>query len=401
MPKYRVAVVATHPIPYYALWYRALAAHPEIDLQVYYGHRASPDDQAQAGFGVPFTWDVPLTDGYVHEFLANVAQRPSVETFGGCDTPAIAPLIHRERFDAVIVHGWATKSFWQAMTACWASGTPLMVRGDSYLLSDHWWPKRWAKYFVYRRFIPRFDAYLVVGQHARNYYRYYGADERRMFSAPHAVDNDFFAARSAQAASARAAVRAAWGLSPDATVFLFAGKLTPKKRPLDFARAIGGAARRTARVQGLIAGDGPLRPALERAARDEGWPLGFAGFLNQTELPNAYAAADALVLPSSWGETWGLVVNEAMACGLPVIVSDRVGCAPDLIVPDHTGRVVPCGDVDRLTACLADWASRPAHLREMGAQARRHIQRWSIAQAVDGTVAALRAVAGRPGAAGR
>ena len=78
----------------------------------------------------------------------------------------------------------------------------------------------------------------------------------------------------------------------------------------------------------------------------------WAGFLNQSQLGEAYAIADCLVLPSDWGETWGLVVNEAMATGLPCVVSDRVGCGPDLVVPGVTGDVVPFGDVPALSAAL-------------------------------------------------
>ncbi len=122
-------------------------------------------------------------------------------------------------------------------------------------------------------------------------------------------------------------------------------------------------------------------------------PVTFAGFLNQTEVAKAYAAADCLVLPSDYGETWGLVVNEAMVCGLPAIVSDRVGCGPDLVSDGVTGMVFPFGDIEALAQCLVRMATDPALRAAMGARARERVADYSVERAVAGTLAALAAVA--------
>src|SRR6185312_12451972 len=129
----RVAIVDSHPIQYRAHWYRELAQRPEFDFEVLYSHQASPADQAKAGFGVEFEWDIPLLDGYRHRFLRNVAKHPGVTEFAGTDTPEIRGILVRERFDAVIVSGWHTKSYWQTIRACWQTETPVMVRSDSHL----------------------------------------------------------------------------------------------------------------------------------------------------------------------------------------------------------------------------------------------------------------------------
>jgi glycosyltransferase involved in cell wall biosynthesis len=387
----RVGLMATHPVQYYVPWYRQLAR--VLDLEVFYCHRQAAEEQARAGFGVAFEWDVPLLEGYRHRFLVNRAAAPDVSSFFGCHTPEIAAIIRDGAFDAFIVHGWASRSFWQAIIACWRSRTPVLVRGDSQLPSARPGRVRLAKRPLYRWFIPRFDAYLVVGQRAREYYVHYGADPRRMFFAPHAVDNDFFSRRAAVARAQRDQLRAEWGLPAGAVVFLFAGKLSQGKRPEDFARAIARASRHDPRVWGLIVGDGPLRPALSLEVTSGDWPVRFAGFLNQTAMPVAYAVSDALVMTSaSASETWGLVVNEAMACGLPALVSDRVGCGPDLVLPGRTGEVFPCGAVGELASLVAALASDAPRLARLGAQARQLVQRYSPAEAVAGTVAAVQSV---------
>jgi glycosyltransferase involved in cell wall biosynthesis len=393
--RYHIGILATHPIQYYVPWYRALATNPRLDTEVFYCYRQTPEGQAQAGFGVPFNWDIPLLEGYRHHFLENRAHIPNVFTFSGCDTPGIREAISGGGFDAFIVHGWYTKSFWQAMTTCWKRSVPLLVRGDSYLLMNRHPAKRWLKYIAYRRFIPRFDAYLVVGERAKEYYVHYGAREEKMFFAPHAVDNDFFSRRHDGLVPKKEEIRKRWNIPAGSRVFLFAGKLIPKKRPRDFLQAIRLASNARRDMWGLVAGDGPLREELEKVAREEKIPVTFTGFLNQNEMPKAYTASDVLVLPSDIGETWGLVVNEAMACGLPAIVSDRVGCAADLVHNGETGASFPCGNVGELSRIITAFAEDPQKLRAMGRRAADLVARYSIATSVNGTIEAVRYVIGK------
>jgi glycosyltransferase involved in cell wall biosynthesis len=389
MTAFRLGILSTHPIQYYSPWYRALAAQPGIDVTVFYAHRQSAQGQAAAGFGVPFEWDVPLLDGYAYEILPNRAGRPSVETFWGCNTPAVMDRIAQGDFDAVIVHGWYNLSYWQAIYACWRAGTPVMIRGDSQLLTRRSPFRRWLKCLTHRWFIPRFDAYLVVGQRAREYYQAYGAEPKRMFPVPHFVDNNYFKGAAAHWRPLRGELRRQWTIQSDSIVFLFAGKFIPKKRPLDFVHAVARASRANPAIEGVMAGDGPLRGEIEAAVHRDRAPIRLLGFLNQSQIPQAYAAADALVLPSDAGETWGLVVNEAMASGLAVIVSDEVGCGPDLVHEGQTGYLFPCGNIEQLAEAIGRMASQPRIMLEMGEKAAERIAACSVATAVRGTLEAL------------
>jgi len=386
----RLAILSTHPIQYHAHWFRALAARPELDLCVFYCYNASPADQADAGFGVAFEWDIPLLDGYRHRFLNGTRPRPG--SFFALEAPPMAELLAQGGYDAVLVNGWHYKAAWQAIFACWKLRIPVMVRSDSQLRSPRNSLKRLLKYPAYRCFIPRFDACLAVGTRSRDYYLHYGAARERVFLVPHAIQDDLFQNAARRSQPSRSALRRQWGLREQETVFLFAGKFIEKKRPMDFLRAIEAAAHRAPNVAGLMVGDGPLRPACEQFAGRRKLPVHFAGFLNQSRMVEAYVAADCLVLPSDGRETWGLVVNEAMACARPAVVSDAVGCGPDLIREGRTGAIFPLGEVEALAEILIALAGNPARVRAMGECACEGLRSYSREAAVQGVVDAVEAV---------
>ncbi|HUL73830.1 MAG TPA: glycosyltransferase family 4 protein [Vicinamibacterales bacterium] len=391
----RLAVVTSHPIQYQAPWFRALAQ--VVDLEVFFCHRQDGAGQADAGFGRTFDWDIPLLDGYRYRWLRNVAPRPSVDRFSGCNTPEIADLLRDGGFDACLVSGWYLRSYVQAIRACWALRMPVLMRGDSHLATPRSGLKTAAKYLPYRWLLRHLDAHLYVGQANRAYLQHYGVADERLFFAPHFVDNDRFAesAARARASGAAAALRAAAGATPDAPMFLFAGKLVAHKRASDFIQALAGLRASGRVVHGLIVGSGPDEAALRELAGTLGAPVHFTGFRNQSEMPVCYAAADCLVLPSI-SETWGLVVNEAMACGLPAIVSDVAGSAEDLIETGATGYTYPAGGIPQLWDRMSEVASRLEQDRTAFAlPVRRKIARYACDAAIVGTLQALEAVSPR------
>ncbi len=352
----RIGYLVSHPIQYYAPLFRELARH--CDLTVFYAHRQTAAGQADAGFGVAFDWDVDLLSGYESRFLDNVARQPSTDRYFGCDTPGIAAEIERGRFDAFVVPGWALRTYWQAVQACRRLGVPVLVRGDSQLGSQRRRAVRLAKSVLFPWLLRRFDGFLYVGQRNRAYLEHYGVPADRLFFSPHCVDNDAFARASAEARAAAPPRRPG-----DRRRLLFVGKLIGRKHPADLVRA-------AALVPGFpvevaFAGAGELEGPLRQIAVEAGVDATFLGFRNQSELPAAYAAADLLVLPSDGLETWGLVVNEGMACGVPAVVSDAVGCGPDLVDPGRTGAIFPLADVPGLAAAITSVLELdPAEVRQ-------------------------------------
>lgn len=377
----------THPTQYHSPWFRALALRPELSIHVFYGFQPSAELQGK-DFGLDFEWDVPLLEGYSNSFLKNVSSRPGWG-FHDTDTPELREIIRRREFDAWVINGWTTKSEWLAIRTCWKSRIPMLVRGDSTLTDKRPIGTRIAKRLVLGTWIPRFTRYLTVGSLNEHYYEFFGADPARFVPVRHFVDNHWFASQAAIARPNRRELRESWGIHPDALVFLFAGKLMPKKEPVAAVQAVGAVFRKGHNVHLLVAGDGELRDSCERIAAAERLPVTFTGFLNQSRMPSAYAASDVLVLPSAYQETWGLVVNEAMASGLPAIVSDKVGCAPDLVSPGESGDVFPSQDIGALSDAMERYAADPLAAKRQGANAFKRIGEYSLEAATENTVRAI------------
>lgn len=330
---------------------------------------------ADREFGRTFAWDIDLISGYPHRFLAG-AERASPGSFWGCRLhEPLAPLLRQAGATALWLQGWQVAGYWQAAHAAKQAGVELWLRGESNDLAVTPLWKRPIKRMALAYLFGRVDRFLTIGAANRRLYRRYGVPDDRLFAAPYAVDNERFARQAEAARAQRTSLRRQWGIAEDAFCVLFCGKLIAKKRPLDLVRAAARLAEATPpggamnqKVHLLFAGAGELEAAL-RAACATRPSASFAGFLNQTDISRAYAAADCLVLPSDATETWGLVVNEALASGLPCIVSDACGCAEDLA----TGKAVatfPVGDIEALAARIAACAARtPSQMDCAGALA--------------------------------
>ena len=378
----KLAVVTSHPIQYQAPLFRELAKR--CDLTVFFAHRQSAQQQAEAGYGVAFEWDSDLLLGYNHVFLQNISPKPDVTKFGGCDAPEIADHVRRGKFNALLLTGWHLKVYWQAALACRRHGVPMMVRGDSQLGTPRGVVKRVAKRFLYPLLLRQFSAALYVGQRNREYLAHYHMPSDRMYFSPHCVDINAYSTNVSS--TQRQAMRDEWGVGINGFVALFVGRMMPFKRPEDMVLAIKLLRDRGMDVTGVFAGAGVLRATLEALGKTHGVPLVFLGFCNQSALPMVYAAADALVLPSSGEETWGLVVNEALVCGTPCAVSDACGCAPDMIVRGETGDVFPVGNV----AALADAIMQCLRIQRNTSALQLQSDRYSVKAASAGVMLALK-----------
>jgi glycosyltransferase involved in cell wall biosynthesis len=264
------------------------------------------------------------------------------------------------------------------------------MRGESNALKPRNMLVNWLHGCLFRQV----DGFLVIGRANRALYQGHEIAGSRLFDAPYFVDNERFAGEAAAWRGRRGEVRAWLGV-PDGTIcFLFVGKFEAKKHPQHLIASLGRLRqnRPDLRVHGLFVGDGAMAEQLRALASTENVSTAFAGFVNQREIPKVYIAADALVLPSDYDETWGLVVNEAMACGLPALVSDRVGCGPDLVETGATGARYSFGDIEAMATVMEEWAETPGRLRHLGVAAEERVRaQYTVERSVKAVLEAVRA----------
>ena len=395
---YRVACLVSHPIQYQAPLFRYLAARPGIELTVFFLSDHSIHAYRDSGFGVDVKWDVPLLDGYQHEFLPRVGASSGL-SFWRPWTFGLRARLRRGRFDALWVHGYAHRGCLAGIAAAKSLNIPVMLRGESNLLSETDDAlKLGVKRIAMPALLRTLDAVLAIGRLNRDYYLHYRVEAGRIFAMPYAVDNEFFRTASERARPRRETLRAELGLKPGRAVILFASKMQPHKRAGDLLEAyarlsLDGVAEPAPYL--VFAGDGEERASLERRARELKWDsIRFIGFRNQSELPALYDLCDVFVLPSEH-EPWGLVVNEAMNAGKPVIASHRVGAGPDLIEDGVNGFIYPAGDVAALADKLRRLIDSPEHRAAMGARALEAVARLDFNADRVGLLAALDSIAGK------
>ena len=377
----KVAIITSHPIQYQAPLFRAIARQPDIDLTVFFGSsHGIASDKVDPGFGRAIVWDISLLDGYKHIFLSGSRPAKEVDDWR-LDAPDLKSYFKQERYDAVLVFGWSKVLFWQAIWWARKYSIPLILRGESNLNHKQSWYVIVGKKVLFPLLFKQFKAFLSIGSLNANLYRHFGVPVRAIFSAPYCVDNDFFSQRAvAQMANARQ-LRRDLCIHDEDTVFLFAAKFIERKRPLDLIAAAA-KNRAVSRSHVILVGDGILlETCRNEIAAKKLTNVHLVGFKNQTELPVYYAAADVLVLPSEY-ETWGLVLNEAMACGLPCIASDMCGAAADMILEGKTGFIYPMGDVTRLSELMMFMADNKEHRQAMGRYAATHVQNFTLASTV-------------------
>jgi glycosyltransferase involved in cell wall biosynthesis len=393
MTPIRLTIVQTHPVQYLAPWFRHIAAHcPGIDLTVVYASRPGPEQQG-TGFGRPFEWDTSLVDGYAWTVVRESRDGDDFSTgsYRGLDVDGMGAALEATRPDVLLVPGWYSVTMTRAIRWARVRGIPVLYRGDT---NNAMAPRGWRRslwHLKTRGLLSSYSGYLSVGRRSRQYLTSHGASPTRIHASPACVDNDGFAASAAPhlPPAARAAARQRLGAAPQDFVVLFAGKLEARKRPLDALRAVAALGPRAVLA---VAGSGPLDQDLRTQAASLGVRIAPLGFVNQSQLGEVYAAADCLVLPSQSNESWGLVVNEAMATGLPAVVSDHVGCGSDLVIPGETGEVHRTGDVNDLALALKRVRARGGRT-VMANACRARIARYDYAAASTGLVAACQALA--------
>lgn len=390
----RLAYFVSHPIQYQAPLLRRIAQERDIDLKVFFSSTISVRSYVDPGFGVAVNWDIPLLEGYNHEFLPALSDRGQL---GACKPVnyGIRRILRQQGFDAVWVHGYSRLTNLQAIVAAHSMGIPVLLRTESHLADR---PRSRmtlaAKRIFFKWLRNRVSAALAIGEANAAYWRHYLGEEFSVFPFYYSVDNEFFQRECVKAAESREEFRQSLGLDPTRPVILYASKLQTRKRCIDLVDAYLELAKSGAPEGApylLIVGDGEERAALQSRAREAApGNIRFLGFRNQTELPRFYNLCHVFVLVSVH-EPWGLVVNEVMNAGRPVIVSDQVGCQRDLVQDGVNGYVVKARDTQGLARALGAVLAGGAW-QSMGAQSLRIVGRYGFDENVRGLRQALQHV---------
>lgn len=350
----KLIILTTHPIQYQTPLWQALARDGRTPVEVWFlsdhGLVASYDRE----FGRTFAWDLDLLSGYKYKLLGKGV---ALGRYIDLRLPSgFARMLREQEAKAVWLQGWQVLAYWQAAVLCKIQGIEVWLRGEANNFRKIPMSRSIAKKVALGGLFICVDKFFYIGSANKSFYESYRIQPGRLLPAPYCVDNARFRAQAQINRSRRGQLRNKFAIPENAFCVLFCGKLIEKKRPFDVIEGCQRFRATTAvPTHILFVGSGHLEAQVRQASKAfeaQGGSVSFAGFLNQTEIGEAYVAADCMVLASDAGETWGLVVNEALASGLPCIASDSCGSANDLVGAADPKLVYPMGDAEALARSL-------------------------------------------------
>lgn len=373
--KKRLAILSSHPIQYNAPLFALLAKSNHIELKVFYTWSQSKESLFDKDFGHEIKWDIPLLEGYDYEFVDNISTNPGPGSFKGIDCPGLITTLKAWNPQAILVFGWNYKAHFGVMRH-FKGKVPVYFRGDSTLIDEQGGYKQLIRRFFLTWVYHYVDGAFYVGKNNREYFLKHGLKPQELFYAPHAVDNDRFSEVLANSEVRSAHWRNQLSIPLEAIVVLFVGKFEPKKNPLLLLKvAIG---MQATGVHFVFVGNGVFEKEMRLLADKQSY-IHFLPFQNQSLMPEVYNMADILALPSQGpGETWGLVLNEAMACKLAVLASTKVGSSIDLVEQGKNGYIFESGSFEDCERCLRLMCSDKNTLIQMQEESFKRIKAWSF-----------------------
>jgi glycosyltransferase involved in cell wall biosynthesis len=368
----RLAIITTHPIQYYAPVFKLIHQRQNISIKVFYTWGEAALNKHDPGFNKHVNWDVPLLDGYPYEFAQNTSKTPGSHHYNGIITPGLIGQVNSFKADAILVIGWSYYSHLKVLRY-FKNKIPVLFRGDSTLLDPQPVVEKLLRSFFLKWVYSYIDLAFYPGVNTKAYFSKYGIADSKVIFAPHAIDNDRFA--NADQAEVQK-LKDQLDIKNDELVVLFAGKFEEKKSPLLLIQAFIKLNKPGTHL--LFVGNGILQSALKEASVKHS-NIHFIDFQNQAYMPVVYHACDLFCLPSQGpNETWGLAVNEAMACGKAILVSDKVGCAANLVKQNHNGGIFRSNNINDLTIHLDDLTQSKQTLKLYGDRSKEMIKSWNF-----------------------
>jgi glycosyltransferase involved in cell wall biosynthesis len=388
--KTRIAVLNTHPIQYFAPLYAFLNQDPHLEVTALYLSDFSLRGGHDNGFGRPVRWDLDLLSGYPYRFLGEAAKTRSPSgSFFAIVAPEVCNAIRNGGYDALWLHGHGYAANILALAVASSMALPVLMRCETHLKLGRGPLKRAVRGSALRLLYSHCDRFLAIGSANEAFYRSLRVPESKIFRMPYAIDNARFMNMCRLTPTERRKKRYSLGVEDEHPVILYASKFQRHKRPHDLIRACEFLAREGLVFHLVMVGSGEMERELKEMVDAIELPrTNFLGFINQSVLPRVYAAGDVFVLPSE-EEPWGLVVNEAMCAGLPIIATSAVGSAQDLIRCGENGIVYKARDVEGLAAALRSVIVNPDLRAAMSRRSIEIISDWGFEQCRTGLRAAV------------
>lgn len=378
--KYSLIVLAPHPVQYHAPLYREIAKSESINVSVIYCDDMCIRPLYEPEFKTIIKWDIDLLEGYSYVFLKNYSLSPMR---GICSrlNPSLFRTIRKSKCDAILIQGYDNLSCWLAFIAAKIYRLKIIWRGEVVMKSEkHNLSAKWfLKKYVLTRLFKSCDAVMYSCTGNKEYLKYYGVPEEKLFPIPCAVDNDFFRKERKKYIGSEYKIRSVLNIDQDDFVVLFCGRFTKRKRPLDLLRAINKV--KCKNITALFLGDGIERETLEKFSRINDIKAVFVGFQNQGKISKYYSIADAAIIISDYDPS-PKSLNEAMNFELPIIITNVIGTAYDLVKHEVNGYIVSVDDIDSIAMHIDYLNKERAVAKKMGKKSGEYIESWSLKEDV-------------------
>jgi glycosyltransferase involved in cell wall biosynthesis len=370
----QIHIVGVFPEPtsYRAPLFDIIAARADIDLLIAYAA------QTVAGR----TWEVDIR--HPHVFLSGFRLPGALKVLRHeyPITPGIVGILERNRPDVVVVSGWSTFGAQAAIIWCRVRRVPyvLVVESHDYVPRRAW--RRVVKNLVVPRIVRSAAGVLVTGSLVRASMIARGAGDKQIQIFANTIDVADFKSRADALAAKRSELRTFLGIRNHDVAVVCVARLVEDKALDTLIRA---AAAAGPPVVAVLVGEGAEQQRLEELASHLGVRVVFTGVVDWNRIIEIYVASDVFALVSRH-ETWGVVVNEAAACGLPLVLSDHVGAAHDLLEVGQNGLLVPPDDVSATARALRELAADETMRLRFGQRSRQIMEEWGYARSVQSFV---------------
>ena len=385
----KIGVINSHPIQYFAPLYKHLNSSGQLNITCLYCSNIGMRGEVDPDFNVKLKWDIDLLSGYNYKFMGSRASKRTPRGFWSLIVPEVWLEIRNGDYDAIWLHGYNFAVSWIALFAAKSKGIPVFLRGETHLELKKTAVTKCLHNYILKHVFRIIDGFLVIGTKNREYYESLGVGSDKLYDVPYTVDNDRFIKDSEISRDEGKLIKSKYNIPENIPIILFASKFMKRKHPEQVLEAANILQKKGYRFSVLMIGSGEMESELKNLVKDYRLEnVVFGGFINQSELPKIYGVSDIFVLPSE-SEPWGLIVNEVMCSGKPIIVGNEVGCAQDLVQDGVNGYRVNVQNTVQIADAIEKYLSEPEKIHEMGKKSYEIIKDWNYERCNTGLIQAL------------